>query len=230
MGNSGFFNDGSQTIVYADNIDLGGSGTGSSPMFTTDGQLMIGSTTTPHVKVATLSGSGGVVVTNGAGAINLSFDPKLADPSVISTVFQANSISDVIECTSIFNSSNIDNIASGDEVLKLSVTPSYANSVLTITSYIIASRREGNIGVSLVQAGVATPLCFSLGYSAGYPNLCTLFYVLPVTEIKKIDLSIRVGGIDSGPVVINGLPNKTKLLSKTLTSYCVIQESVKQTP
>lgn len=230
MGNSGFFNDGTESIVFADNIQLAGTGPTVSPMFSKDGQLMIGSQTAPHVKMGTLKGTGGIIVNNSSGEIVLNFDPKFADPSVISTVFQSASVSDVIECNSVFTESNINNITSGTEILKLSVTPAYANSVFLITAYVIASRREGNIGLSLIKEGEATPLAFSVGYSSGYPNLCMLFYMLPLAQVATNNLSIRIGGVDSGPVVVNGMPNKNKLLSDTLSSCFIVQEAIRQQP
>lgn len=42
-----------------------------SGQITADGQLMIGSAVAPYIRIATLSSSGGILITNGAGTINI---------------------------------------------------------------------------------------------------------------------------------------------------------------
>ncbi len=57
-------------VIYADNIDF----TGGSPVVgkvTTDGQLLIGATAAPNIRVATLTAGAGISVTNGAGSITI---------------------------------------------------------------------------------------------------------------------------------------------------------------
>jgi hypothetical protein len=67
MAGAGFAND----VVYGDNVDF----TGTTPTIgrvTANGQLLIGSTAPPNIRVGTLSSSGGTItITNGAGTINL---------------------------------------------------------------------------------------------------------------------------------------------------------------
>jgi hypothetical protein len=57
--------------MYANNVDFTGS-TSPTPQVTADGQLLIGSATSPRIRVGTLSGSNGITVTNGSGTIALS--------------------------------------------------------------------------------------------------------------------------------------------------------------
>ena len=62
------FNNGT---VFADNVDFRGVKPVSGQV-TTDGQLLIGSTASPNIKVGTLTSTGGTVtITPGSGTINL---------------------------------------------------------------------------------------------------------------------------------------------------------------
>lgn len=57
--------------MYADNVDFTGSTT-PSPQVSTNGQLLIGATAAPNIRVGTLTSSGGTItITPGAGTINL---------------------------------------------------------------------------------------------------------------------------------------------------------------
>src|SRR3990167_7351403 len=64
---AGFDND----VMYASNVDF----TGASPVsaqVTTNGQLLIGSTASPNIRVGSLASAGGtIVITTGAGTIDL---------------------------------------------------------------------------------------------------------------------------------------------------------------
>ena len=61
------FNNG---VVWGDNVRFDGAG--YPGQVTTDGQLLIGSTALPNIRVSTLSVGPGIAVTNGAGSITLS--------------------------------------------------------------------------------------------------------------------------------------------------------------
>ncbi len=61
---AGFDND----TMYADNVDFSGSLT-PGPTVTLNGQLLIGSTAAPNIRVATLTAGAGITITNGAGSI-----------------------------------------------------------------------------------------------------------------------------------------------------------------
>jgi len=58
------------SVVYADNVDFSG-GTPVTGKVTADGQLLIGSTAAPYIRVATLTAGGGIGITNGAGTITI---------------------------------------------------------------------------------------------------------------------------------------------------------------
>jgi hypothetical protein len=64
---AGFIND----TMYADNVDFSGS-VSPAPTVTADGQLLIGATASPNIRVGALASSNGsVVITVGAGTIDL---------------------------------------------------------------------------------------------------------------------------------------------------------------
>lgn len=62
---AGFSND----TMFADNVNFAG---GKTPTVTVDGQILIGSTVAPNIRVGTLASSdGSIVITTGAGTIDL---------------------------------------------------------------------------------------------------------------------------------------------------------------
>lgn len=64
---AGFDND----VVYSTNVDFRGT-TPIAGQVTTDGQLLIGSTAAPYIKVAIPTGSNGIAVTTGGGTLDFS--------------------------------------------------------------------------------------------------------------------------------------------------------------
>lgn len=60
-------------VVFAENVDFSGAfvNKGTASMVA-DGQLLIGSTAAPNIRVSTLSAGVGLSITNGAGSITLS--------------------------------------------------------------------------------------------------------------------------------------------------------------
>lgn len=62
---AGFSND----VMYADNVRFDG---GKQPgQVNADGQLLIGATASPNIRVATLTAGAGISITNGAGSITI---------------------------------------------------------------------------------------------------------------------------------------------------------------
>lgn len=70
---SGFDND----VMYAENVDFSG-GSPVAAKVTTNGQLLIGSTASPNIRVGTLTAGSGVSIANGAGAITISAGATVA--------------------------------------------------------------------------------------------------------------------------------------------------------
>lgn len=60
---------GEESIMFTDNVSFDGTKRGGK--VTTDGQLLIGSTVAPHIRVGTISAGSGVTITNASGAITI---------------------------------------------------------------------------------------------------------------------------------------------------------------
>jgi trimeric autotransporter adhesin len=58
------------TVVYGDNVDFSGANNPQGQV-TLNGQLLIGSTALPHIRVGTLTAGTGVTITNGPGTITI---------------------------------------------------------------------------------------------------------------------------------------------------------------
>jgi len=61
---------GDESIIFCDNMSFDGTERGGK--MTSDGQLWIGSSVAPHVRVATLTAGAGTTITNGNGTITIS--------------------------------------------------------------------------------------------------------------------------------------------------------------
>lgn len=61
---AGFSND----IMFASNVNFAG---GKTATVTTDGQLLIGSTAAPNIRVGTITAGSGISITNGSGSITI---------------------------------------------------------------------------------------------------------------------------------------------------------------
>ena len=84
---AGFANDSNlKEIMVADNVDFTG-GTNATGMFTANGQLLIGSTTAPNIRIGTLTQGTGISVTNGGGSISIGFS---SGSGTTGQVLQAN--------------------------------------------------------------------------------------------------------------------------------------------
>lgn len=68
---AGFGNDASDNqIMYADNVDFSGASIPTATV-TMDGQLLIGSSVAPNIRVNTLTAGAGISITNGPGTITI---------------------------------------------------------------------------------------------------------------------------------------------------------------
>lgn len=98
---AGFSNDANlQEIMFSDNLDF----TGAIPPvgnFTANGQLAIGSTAAPHIRVNTLTPGVGVSIVNGPGTITISGTGALTDLHVARFIVSAGGASDGANYTTI---------------------------------------------------------------------------------------------------------------------------------
>jgi hypothetical protein len=65
------------SVMNADNVSFDGTSQGG--VVTTNGQILIGSTATPHIRVGTLTPGSGISITNGPGTITIANSGALTD-------------------------------------------------------------------------------------------------------------------------------------------------------
>ena len=68
-------------VVYGSNVDFSGSTTVTGQV-TLNGQLLIGSTATPNIRVGTLTAGTGISVTNGSGSITIAVDGSVVGETI----------------------------------------------------------------------------------------------------------------------------------------------------
>ena len=84
----------SQQIMYADNVDFsGGDNNTVQERVIANGQLLIGASTSPKIRVNTLTAGAGITITNGAGTITIASD--ILTTNVIVTSAQLKMLSTV---------------------------------------------------------------------------------------------------------------------------------------
>ena len=70
-------------VVYATNVDFSqSSAVSGTAQVTADGQLLIGSTASPNIRVATLTAGTGVSITNGAGSITIGLNGSVVGETI----------------------------------------------------------------------------------------------------------------------------------------------------
>ena len=84
---------GQDQVVYCDNVSFDGTQRGGR--VTADGQLLIGSTASPNIRVATLTSGSGISITNGSGSITISAS-GVAAPFAVKSLDDTDSPYDVL--------------------------------------------------------------------------------------------------------------------------------------
>ncbi|WP_348660532.1 virulence factor Pgp3 [Chlamydiifrater volucris] len=146
----------------------------------------------------------------------------------IKKAFKNVSFSDVVICDGLFSSSNIKTNSCGTEICRISITPENTNSMFLVFADIIASRREGTVVLALIQDNEDKPRSLGFGYSNGNPNCCKLTTAIHCAKKNPLLLSLRVGGMENGPVVVNGMSNGEKILGADVFSTISILEVTPQ--
>lgn len=191
------FNNG---VMWADNVRFDGNAYPGA--VTTDGQLLIGSTASPNIKVGTPTGSGGITITPGSGTLSIGFSPGTVEQFVYSKTSAA------IECATVMPwDDTIPQNTEGDEVLTATITPKNINNYLVIDFVGIGS---SNLAypccVALFQDAVANAIAATTwgcndgkDYSQNYNVPISLKYVMAAGTTSSTTFKIRVGcGISSG--------------------------------
>lgn len=139
------FNNG--TTMFADNVSF--DGTDSPGKVTTDGQLLIGSTVAPNIRVGTLaSGDGSVTITNGAGTIDLS----VAGGSAITSVSATNASIDFIQTGTVENINfGNTNLVLGSDIIGLTSGNNNVGMGLTALNNVTSGEQNVAIGTQSLQ-------------------------------------------------------------------------------
>ena len=185
------FNNG---VMWADNVRF--DGTGYPGAVTTDGQLLIGSTAAPNIRVGTPTGSGGITITPGAGALSIGFSPGTVEQFIYSNTSAAIECATVIPCDDTIPQ-NIE----GDEVLTATITPKNANNYLVIDFVGVGScNLQSPCSVALFQDAIAGAIaatawgnCDGKEYSQNYNIPISLKFVMPAGTTSPTTFKIRVG-------------------------------------
>lgn len=142
----------------------------------------------------------------------------------LSPAFKSIEINQKIQCEGLFTKENVNTLLSGTEICTFNFTPKSTTSSILVTASIFASRVEGNVVMALVKEGDNAPCAISYNYSSGAPNLCQLRAVVPNTSGTAVKFSLRVGGLNSGVVWVNALPNGDNILGITTKSIITCME------
>lgn len=158
----------SNETVYADNVNFSGAKT---PAVTADGQLLIGSSVAPKIRVGTLTSTGGTVtITNGAGTINLESVAETA------TTYQTNS-GTATPAAAILNvlggTTGITTTGAGNSV-NLAGTLNVGHGGTGLSSITDHSLIVGNATSALTVLGVATNGQLPIGSTGADPVLAAL--------------------------------------------------------
>ena len=186
--------------MWADNMRFDGAGYPGA--VTTDGQLLIGSTATPNVKVGIPTGSGGITITPGSGTLSIGFSPGTVEQFIYSNTSAA------IECATVMPwDDTIPQNTEGDEVLTATITPKNTNNYLVIDFVGVGScNLQYPCCVALFRDAVANAIAATTWgcdngkeYSQNWNIPISLKFVMPAGTINPITFKIRVGcGIGAG--------------------------------
>ncbi|ANH79179.1 virulence factor Pgp3 [Candidatus Chlamydia sanziniae] len=146
-----------------------------------------------------------------------------------SRAFKTIEINKSIQCNGLFTKENVNTLVGGTEIATFSVVPENPNSMFIICADIVVSRMEGTVVSALVKEGDTKPNAISYGYSAGYPNVCSLRTTVPNITTAPVNFSLRIGGMDSGVVWVNAMPNGDKILDTNTISKIIVLEVIPQT-
>ena len=208
--------------VYANNVDFSGS-VNPSPKITADGQMLIGSTATPNIKVGIPTGSTGIVVTTGSGSLDISY----AGSRIEQIVYGTNA--SLVTCsTQILNDDTIPQITEGDQILTCTITPKKATNLLIIevtVPYYAAVAGAANIFALFQDANTdAIAAClYSEENINSYPNqVAVLRHIMTSGTTSATTFQVRAGQDAGGGTVIINCNGRSGLLALGGTEKAII--------
>ncbi len=176
-------------VVYADNVDFSGASP-VTPQVLLDGQLLIGSTATPHIRVNTLTAGTGIAITNGTGTITISnTGGGGGGGGATSLAGNTGSAPNIAGVINVIGSTGL--TTNGDGIQTLTITPTgnlLALQGLSGTGYVVhtgsntfvertflagsgisLSNADGVAGATTITAGATVPTTFTEDTGSAIP-------------------------------------------------------------
>lgn len=158
---------GDESIIFADNASFDGTERGGK--MTTNGQLWIGSSSSPHVQLGTLTAGPGVSITNGSGSITIGLSGSgVAIDSFIPDSGTSPVVPDASGQVTMSGSGSTTTVG-GTNSLTFQLTGLTANNVLVGagTTTITKVPPSATSGVPLISQGAASDPAFGTAVVAG---------------------------------------------------------------
>ncbi len=209
---AGFSND----TVYADNVDFSG---GKSPTVTTDGQLLIGSTAAPNIRVGNITAGAGVTVTNGAGTISIGLTGGSAGIDTIVPNSGINVVPNISGTISIVGTGSITTVGSLNTLTpQLTGLTNHAVLIGAGTATITKVGPVASTGAVLMSNGLGSDPGFS---TATYPATTTVSEILysssanTVTGLATANRAVLTTGATGIPVLTALATNGQLIIGST---------------
>lgn len=203
---------GQPDFVYSDNASFDGTTRGGG--LTTNGQLWIGATALPNVRVGSITGSSGITVTNGAGTIDISLSGGGSAVDSIGTQFGTNPITPTAAGLVTINGATV---AAGTSPVKSNGTGANTMAIEVQISQALAATDATKIGLcnfnssnfSVDANGFVGLSGFNCAFSAFLPSsdanvtgdntLFALGSVTALTELYDIGSNFNTNGTFTAP-------------------------------
>lgn len=162
---AGFSNiTGDESIMFADNASFDGTERGGK--LTTDGQLWIGSTSSPHVRTGSLTAGTGITISNGAGTISISTNGAVVPNTITGNT--GGALSPTAGNWNVIGVGSITNSGAGS-TLTVQLTGLTNHNILVGagTTTITNVAPSATSGIPLVSNGAAADPSFTTAVVAG---------------------------------------------------------------